>query len=108
MSAREVQWDDLAVIQELFRKGLAQNDLARFFGVDKGYMSRLMRDPERFRRFLERHRHTGEMYLLRLALENEKVLARLLVPSRRRTPTSPLLEETSSQSPQAVLAPAVG
>lgn len=67
-----------------------------------------MRDPERFRRFLERHRHTGEMYLLHLALENERVLASLLVPSRRRTSTSPILEETSSQDPQAVLAPTAG
>ncbi|WP_243095639.1 MarR family transcriptional regulator [Thermus thalpophilus] len=69
----EYFWHDL--IRELLAtRAITQNDIARFLMIDKGYFSRLMRDPERLEAFMDRYPDLHKKRALARALNDRKTI----------------------------------
>ena len=68
------------LVYALLERGLPLTYLARLLRVDKGYMSRLVRNPGRLERFLGRRGEGDEtLALLRAALLDDRVYRSLLL-----------------------------
>lgn len=69
----------LEVFRQLTAKpGISQNLLARYLQVDKGYLSRLLHDPDQLEAFMSRYPDRQRLKLLFDALEDERKLAEVV------------------------------